>query len=634
MYKYSVTFSVLLILSALSGCNKIPVNDPVQATYDLSFNILAGQSPGGLKATPDCLNENQLASYVEITLSKQGDVTASTIKVNVFHINNQAYTNTIKLLPGTYTIQEFVMKNDNMTPDILTDDPVIAAAVHQGAAYASLVTSWLTKEFVITPFQKNVLDVELVCYDEANFDSFGFEYFQIDQIVIREQNFFGDLCIQSIQEYYNSPYSEVLGGNGNLLLDLPAIIQIEVVRNGISIVNHNNNSPAGISQPLKIQYADRLNITDNFEFKLAVMVRNGIGFQYEHFHTWSFQDAQKIYAGTDGDGVVDFVLGNCMPGADLVIPYGAAVNEAPLANNVEQNGIAQPGQVLTGSYVFHDTEGDLQGASLYKWYRADNVSGLNEVEISGAQGETYTLQPADLNKYIRFAVIPVALTGTQQGTEIKAPDYAGPVTAASFTCGTPVILNHPAGIVAPVNKSVTYGTVTNIAGEPLKCWITSNLGADRQATAKNDQTEASAGWYWQFNRKQGYKHDGTSRTPNNAWSSISENSDWTPDKDPCALLIGTGWRIPTNSEWTNVRSAGNWNNLNKPWNSDLKMHAAGYLKNWGASLMGRGVDGNYWSSSQNGSESGSFLLMNSSNSYIDDYGNKASGMTLRCLLDN
>ena len=75
-------------------------------------------------------------------------------------------------------------------------------------------------------------------------------------------------------------------------------------------------------------------------------------------------------------------------------------------------------------------------------------------------------------------------------------------------------INHVEGVVAPVTKTTTYGTVTNIPGELTKCWITSNLGSDQQATAVNDATEASAGWYWQFNRKQGYKHDGSTRTPN------------------------------------------------------------------------------------------------------------------------
>ena len=70
-------------------------------------------------------------------------------------------------------------------------------------------------------------------------------------------------------------------------------------------------------------------------------------------------------------------------------------------------------------------------------------------------------------------------------------------------------------------------------------------GADHQATAVDDATEASAGWYWQFNRKQGYKHTGTTVIP--AWNttSIDEDSDWIPANDPCAIELGAGWRIPT-----------------------------------------------------------------------------------------
>jgi hypothetical protein len=115
-----------------------------------------------------------------------------------------------------------------------------------------------------------------------------------------------------------------------------------------------------------------------------------------------------------------------------------------------------------------------------------------------------------------------------------------------FVCGSSISVNHiSSGGTAPVNKTVTYSTLNSIPGEPAKCWITSNLGADHQATAVSDATEASAGWYWQFNRRQGYKHDGTSRTPNTTWiSSISEISDWIAANDPCTIELGIGWRLP------------------------------------------------------------------------------------------
>jgi hypothetical protein len=167
--------------------------------------------------------------------------------------------------------------------------------------------------------------------------------------------------------------------------------------------------------------------------------------------------------------------------------------------------------------------------------------------------------------------------GTAYGNEVIFTTLSG-----GSTCGSPIIVNHMAGVVAPVTKTVTYGTVTNIPGETSKCWITSNLGASQQATAIDDATEASAGWYWQFIRKQGYKHDGTTRTPNSTWiTPINEKLDWQVANDPCAIEFGSGWRIPTQTEWTNVDASGSWTNKNGPWNSALKLHAAGFLNTTG-----------------------------------------------------
>jgi hypothetical protein len=208
--------------------------------------------------------------------------------------------------------------------------------------------------------------------------------------------------------------------------------------------------------------------------------------------------------------------------------------------------------------------------------------------------------------------------------------------ACSFSCGSSITVNHLAGLVAPVNKTVTYGTVTNIPGETAKCWITSNLGADHQATAVGDATEASAGWYWQFNRKQGYKHDGTTRTPNTTWiSSISENTNWITANDPCTIELGSGWRIPTNTEWANVDAIGGWTNWNGPWNSGLKLHVAGFLNtNDGSLNAARGWVGYYWSNVQDGATYGLYLYFWSGSSTLNYGGNKASGFPVRCLRNN
>jgi len=156
---------------------------------------------------------------------------------------------------------------------------------------------------------------------------------------------------------------------------------------------------------------------------------------------------------------------------------------------------------------------------------------------------------------------------------------------------------------APVSKTVTYSVVSSNVTNKLMCWLAQNLGADQQAVSATDGSEASAGWYFQFNRVQGYKHDGTTRTPSvSAWTTANgENSGWTAANDPCAVMIGQGWRLPTSSEWQIAAAAPrNWVNYTSTYNSALKIHTAGYLSSGAGALNGRGSDVMYWSSTQNG----------------------------------
>lgn len=84
---------------------------------------------------------------------------------------------------------------------------------------------------------------------------------------------------------------------------------------------------------------------------------------------------------------------------------------APVASNVSIAGTAKEDETLTASYAYTDVNGDTEGASVYRWYRAEDTNGRNEMSISGATSTTYQLTGDDRNKYIRFSVTPVAQTG-------------------------------------------------------------------------------------------------------------------------------------------------------------------------------------------------------------------------------
>jgi hypothetical protein len=259
-------------------------------------------------------------------------------------------------------------------------------------------------------------------------------------------------------------------------------------------------------------------------------------------------------------------------------------------------------------------------ATGYKWHTSNNFAAATNMGTATTKTETGLIQGTSYTRYV-WAFNPCG------NTEPLV------LNGQALICGSSFTQTHTAGTVAPVTKTVTYGTVTNIPGETTKCWITRNLGASQQPNTVDDATEASAGWYWQFNRMQGYQHDGTIRTPNTTWiTAIFENSGWESANDPCSLLLGSAWRIPTITEWTNVDAAGNWTNMNGPFSSGLQMHAAGGLHDNDGSLFDRGSSGYYWCSAHIGAAFGWYLVFGSGFSEMNNY-KKAYGFSARCVRD-
>ena len=195
---------------------------------------------------------------------------------------------------------------------------------------------------------------------------------------------------------------------------------------------------------------------------------------------------------------------------------------------------------------------------------------------------------------------------------------------------TSIIINHnTSNGIAPVNKKITYGVYTsNVSGTP-KMWITQNLGAERPGISYDEANIISSGWYFQFNRKQGYQVDFYSRIPNTTWiTKIEEDSNWLITNDPCRIELGGKWRLPTMNEW--IQEIVVWKDGG--FFSPLKLISSGFLSSQGGDLNQQwGIAGAYWTNTQ---MTPSYAYYLGGGYYFFERNDvKALGFPCRCVMD-
>lgn len=290
-------------------------------------------------------------------------------------------------------------------------------------------------------------------------------------------------------------------------------------------------------------------------------------------------------------------------------------------------------------------------------FSIEGDASVNANKLSG-RGICYSVSPNPTYERVKSSVLltnvlngtfTANLTNLNPGTTYYARAYlhfaSGEIIygneinfktkGTAFACGSSFTVTHTAGSTIPVTKTVTYKTVyTNLSGE-YKCWLGQNLGADRQATSQNESTEAPAGWYWAHGGSRGIQYT-TTPTPSLSYAASGNYLKiWEPVKDPCFLVLGDGWRLPTNSEWINVVANGAWTGIFSPWSSVLKIHHAGYISPHSSSVLtGRGSISALWSSDKiNTSYSPAFYNEKykvSKSSYEMDQSN---ALPVRCIKD-
>jgi len=307
-------------------------------------------------------------------------------------------------------------------------------------------------------------------------------------------------------------------------------------------------------------------------------------------------------------------------------PYYTSVSIE--TTNVNQISVANS---VLGDY--YDLENDQQDTKTYRWllYTDEACATTPTVLAAGPGALTYTFVDTDLDKYIKLGVTTTAKTGAKQGVEVLS-DKIGPI----WFCGKPLkIVHNPSRGVAPETKNVNYETVVkDIKNIGIKCWITQNLGATYPPKSISAPEEIYAGWYWQFNTKQGYKNTGgTSNTP--AWKANSNSGTmWDTNNDPCKIELGSGWHVLTTDNWYHFGLKVQ--DRLKAW-SAIKLHDGGYINSSGA-LKSRGSLAVFWSNE--GTDRASVAQAFNTASLAGDtptaelYETNANqGLPIRCLRD-
>ncbi len=284
----------------------------------------------------------------------------------LFMSEGKLLTQSIKLPPGDYTILEFSL--------LTADDIVVKSTPMEGSDFADYVSNPIDGDvdFTIASFVKSEFEMDVLCYLQAYYESFGFEWFEVTEITIREQCFFGDFCIKDVNQYAQSLY----GLNG-VTIDEKAIFKIRLnkfdndLNEYVYYAEFYNFNNGVYTSPLCVEYADYDATDDFYQAELWIYVTSGETWDYVYFHTWDFQDAESIEElyGVGNDGVVEFVLGNCVDDeTDLLLPPWMNLPTGPDYDFTLSNGGVGP------DAYWHMTIGGIS-SSLYDMQNVTNYPG-------------------------------------------------------------------------------------------------------------------------------------------------------------------------------------------------------------------------------------------------------------------
>ncbi|HEX6180217.1 MAG TPA: hypothetical protein VFZ47_03180 [Chitinophagaceae bacterium] len=263
------------------------------------------------------------------------------------------------------------------------------------------------------------------------------------------------------------------------------------------------------------------------------------------------------------------------------------------------------------------------------------------------------------------------ITFVASGTPVNPGTTTIPVSINGATCNVPLtVVAAASGSTDPgpavgstgsvtfnyIGNTVTYATVRASDG---RIWLQQSLGAGRVATGPLD--EYAFGHYFQWGRWDDGHQFYFATVPSNTslqnpshivngdhrfitgtnssnfwWSNGSVSDTWsgttataTNGKDPCAAL-GSGWRLPTAAEWSNIVAIESIHDEVSAFESNLKLTNSGYRNATTGNIITYMVGGYYWSNTANSGNTAKYFVFDEQ-TFVFGAADRGYGFSCRCI---
>ncbi|MEE4259811.1 MAG: lamin tail domain-containing protein [Bacteroidales bacterium] len=333
---------IFMIAAILVSCKKNSTETPApvnQQTQEVTFDInTILESPDREYAVPNCIDsiDGEINKYAQIVIMNSLQE-VDTFYAEVYYVEGLPYTKAI-MLPvldddddcDTYTLLEFYVWDNNGTPgydeSARLDDQLFKAAPLAGSEFWDFAVDHVDVTFEVCAFYKTKIKIDVLCFVPNDFELFGFFWFEITEITVREMCFFGDFCIEDPSIYASTEYAS----GGGVFIDEAAIFEIRA-RHQIGDgqladmvgTDFNNMDWDGIGEPLCIRYPDYDAEVDYYEFDLYLWAMVGSTMDWVLIDTYVWNDIFENTYDPGTDGVWDFVVGDCVASESNIVypPY-------------------------------------------------------------------------------------------------------------------------------------------------------------------------------------------------------------------------------------------------------------------------------------------------------------------------